>query len=540
MKKTRRRSARLGRFESIQENYITLGETIGNTIIPVSCKPGFQDTITALKEHLVSIAGKPNTKVILAEEDCELYLKIGVFGIHDSEDGNSSGSDSSSESDEPPPDKMHVSKRIPGNIQVKETEFLQLKTVIRYFEEILKKKGLPIDNIKKRTQRALENLHTHGLITYYLGIPSLEDIVFNDIKTLVKLLETVFHHNIREFLRFETLPHDAAVRFFNDNQTKFNNNVKDLEQNGTMSLELLKALLQKSKCAIEAEAVIRLLEQLEVGFPFVPDGSNGEHVFIPFFVEREIPEDELNRRKTDLQKMGPKKLSLHGKIRGDVSQPFFHFLVVRVYKEIHNVKHLLKKPMRWSNCFFVELAENNTKLLYLLNGEGEVEFFFQGSIETVAQHRSLFDRLDITYKDQEQLSEIWWSGLVPDVILICTNCKRVKHDGPCEIPLDEVIGDDSTSDHVFCEKTEERLPRGMMLPLSKGISYISEMLFFYNYIFINISKLIRPRLFQFKVLLGFLEDIRILSMFVTDISLLCRSYAAFHILSISIHLLCLN
>ena len=501
MQRTRRKSSRLSRFVSIEKNYRTLRDTIGSTIYPVSCKPGFQDTIENLKKHLMSIANNPEKKVDLAEEDCELYLKIGVFGIHDSKDRNSSSSDSSSESDESDTDSSYCNSSSESDesqtddILVKETEFLHLKTVIGYFEEILKDKGKPIDDVKEKTQKALKNLHTHGLITYYFGVPSLEDVVFNDIKTLVKLLETVFHHNIREFLRFETLPKDAAVEIFDDNQTKFDIHVKNLEQNGTMSLELLETLLQKSKCKIAAEVVIRLLEQLEVGYSFTPDGSNTEHVFIPYFVESELQEDELNRRKADLEKMGPKQLSLHGKIRGDVSQPFFHFLVVRVYKKRHNVKRLHKKTRRWSNCFFAELAENNTKLLYLLNGEGEVEFFFQSDIETVSQHSLLFDRLGITFEDQEKLSDVWWSGIAFDVILICTNCKRLKHDGPCEIPIDEVIGDDSTLNVVVCENYDEKIPRGMMLPLSKGILYLSETLFCPARYFSKICKSIRLRLF---------------------------------------------
>ena len=455
----------------------------------------------------MSIADNPDTKVVLAEEDCELYLKIGVFGIHDSEDGNVGSSDSSTESDDSQTDESHAPKPIPGKSQIKETEFLHLQTVTRYYEEILKAKGLPTNDIEKRTQNALQNLHTHGLITYYHGVPSLEDIVFNDIKTLVKLLETVFHHDIKEFLRFETLPEDAVVRYFDDNETTFNKHVKQLKESGTMSPELLNTLLQKSKCAIDAEAVVRLLEQLEVGFPFRTDGSSTEQVFIPFFVEKEIPEDELNQRKTDMQRMGPKRLSLHAKIRAEVSQPFFHFLVVRVYKEIHNVKNLHKKTMRWNNCFFAELAENNTKLLYLLNGKGEVEFFFQSDIETVSQHRLLFDRLGITFRDQEELSDIWWSGLIFDVILICTNCKRLNHDGPCEFPLDEVIGDDSVADVVQCRNAANMLPKGIMLPLSKGILHISEILISET---IYLSKTWKSILESdsFRLKYAFLEDIK--------------------------------
>ena len=463
MKKTGKTSPRLDRFVSIQENYCRLRDNIASIIFPISCKPGFHNTIESLKKHLVKIAQNPDTKVELKEEICELYLKIGMLGIQEPQEGASAGPSMSPKHEE--------SQNHESDVQIRTTEFLDLGTVIHYFKEIMETKGLPTDDIRKKTQQALEKLHSHGLITYYLGVPILEDIVFNNITSLIKLLETVFHHNIQEFLRFETLPPDVAVNLFDDNHTTFNAHVKNLEQNGIMSSQLLSALLQKSKCQIKEEAVIRLLEQLEVGFAYVPDNSDTENVFIPFFVEKAIPEDELHHKKAEMLKTGPKRLSLQGKMRAEMSPTFFHFLIVRMYKEIHHVKAQFKKTKGWSNCFFAELAENTTKLMFLLNENSEVEFFFQADIGTVTQHRALFNWLGITFQEQEKLTEIWWLGLVFDVILICTICKWLSQDGECVIPLEDVIRDDSPCDKVQCDSVEW-LPRGIMLPLSKGTSPI--------------------------------------------------------------------
>ena len=466
MKKTGKMSARLDRFVSIQENYYRLKAKIANIIYPVSCKGKFQYTIERLQKHLMSIAQNPDTKVVLTEEDCELYLKIGVLGIPESDSGHSAPGLSTKHED---------SKMGEVDVQIRKTDFLNLRTVIHYFEEILNKKGLPTDDIKNKTQEALENLHTHGLITYYPGVPILEDIVFNDIKTLIKLLETVFHHNIQEFLRFESLS-DVAVELFDHSQMKFKAHTRNLEENGIMSPQLLNALLLKSKCQIKEEAVIRLLEKLEVGYPYIPDDSDREHVFIPFFVEKTIQEDELNHIKAEILNMGPKRLSLHGKICAEMEPTFFHFLIVRMYKEIHHVKGQFKMTKRWSNCFFAELAKNKTKIMFLLNENSEVEFFFQGDIKTVTQHRDLFNWLDITFQEQEKLTEIWWLGLIFDVILICTMCKWLSHDDECVIPLEDVIRDESVLPEVKCH-SEKWLPRGIMLPLSKGTSYISSIVF---------------------------------------------------------------
>ena len=142
--------------------------------------------------------------------------------------------------------------------------------------------------IKKKFRSALEYYHATGHVLHFPGNPALKDYVFHNKDFLLRLMQSCFHHNLKDSTHFGDMMHTM-------NASKINLMLRQYNEEGLLAFELLQILWQKYELKEEEErAVLEIMKKFQICYPV--DGS--EKVwFFPYFVRNNEPPASLDLKK---------------------------------------------------------------------------------------------------------------------------------------------------------------------------------------------------------------------------------------------------
>ena len=220
-----------------------------------------------------------------------------------------------------------VHPSIPGtetnSKQIKFMSFLEAKEKLTEINKALGKKKATDND----TKYALSKLNQRGMMVWFMNSGKLENIVFNDLKGFLELLKTIFSHEIANITYHEL--ESGLQSIFRNKEKIFDIAMNSLLQNGLMSSQMIQLLLQQKRCNISVEAIIELLEKIDVGFR-----HKNNYVFIPFFVENKALPQDIKLEIENLAIVTATNIGLQTKIVGNIPVIFFSYFVVKLYRKL--------------------------------------------------------------------------------------------------------------------------------------------------------------------------------------------------------------
>ena len=367
------------------ENYIKLKKQIKPAdgsqlkLLEVSCKSGYEDSVKLVIDYLMKFADhSDNQKVMLRPMDKELFVKIGKMGIRQhmidktqvsvidkpniklqqipdikkiTQQGhtNEITEDLQNESNENPAvnrdilddgksDTSSIEREevcpIQPQIQVKLPEhpvmkqqfviFSQVKTEFKQVYMKHHKEEITEEVLWKEARKSLENLKKKGLLRYFIENREFkdDDVIFHDLFTLVSILRCVFHHDLHKTLEYN--PADKLCSKHYIEGLTFKEEKNSLENRGILSMTLLKFLLERNNCEVEAGKVADMFVSVNVGVRFETNGD--EKMFIPFFLEHKQSPSDLEDQKEKMSRFKEDVLSLETTLLYDIPLSFFNEL----------------------------------------------------------------------------------------------------------------------------------------------------------------------------------------------------------------------
>ena len=299
-------------------------EDIPKTTFLTSCVPGYEHTIQILREHFLKLLDEEGTHSYLKEEHQLLYQKIGKVGI-----------DLPRETDEatatepfymPQPktqstrekremrfftylkaklkpkkttqlkfkarrlgadearDVIHLStEHTFDDEKLQNVPYMLLNDVKEIYQQILDDLNLATENLYMDTIEALDTLHKQGHLLYFRESENLRNVVFNDMAFFVSILRAVFHHdntllNLDEYGSSVYTGLNAAKNFEKDMEL--------LRHSGVITEQLLRVMLKKHKCDIDAKTVHDLLNRMDIAYSFKDTDRDKSVLFVPYYIRK--------------------------------------------------------------------------------------------------------------------------------------------------------------------------------------------------------------------------------------------------------------
>ena len=313
-------SGKLERIKSVIIKYCLVKDTMKDNLLIISCEQDQSESINQVKKTLLDMADR--CKLLLPETSQELFISIGVVAaksyqlkVKSTERSNLTTAMAASnitsktipaENQNKNVGRLSQFKKLfgfskSGNINkgkehttsVSREEdntkpelkscYLQINELIPTYRSILTKYQLPLDDIKETLKNSLQFLDFQGFLMYYGSNKELDNIVFHDMKVLIDVLKTVFHHRAAEI--FTVKNPDLLRKFYDNNEKKFEDDHR-LYQEGLLSEELLGYHLAVRNVQIDAKIVMNLLTCIEAGFMFQPENDSKKYIYIPFLIEK--------------------------------------------------------------------------------------------------------------------------------------------------------------------------------------------------------------------------------------------------------------
>ena len=471
-----------GANKAVHEKHLKNFEYIKSQLHPdkvlcVSCVTGWEGTVTDAVKVLTDFAKEHKDVGMLEPIDQELFISIGKLGIRDdmtlefpkSKEEKHPERELATDGmfDTPAAMKMFREKKdidfqseSTDTKEILRQQYVTFEEVENVFRPILEKYYPDkMTQLKLELQNSLVNLKKRGLLGYFTGNKKLEDIIFNDISTMVNILRCVFHHNRDAFL-YETT------------HTKYQADLEEYKEHGVVSSSLIKVLLKKCSCSIDSEVVIHLLHRLSTAI-VVPDEQSPEgsekKVFIPFFLEDVKPDESIEEKKKEISKCHKRVLSMHTILvtRNRIPRPFFHQLLVKLSGEILEKLRTQKNNKTWKDGISVSLGNNQGKLMMIYKSDKEIEFIIQANIQDPVGHHLIWKYIKFVNTTSKDLRESKFPGLPVMYYLKCTHC-NIANVEPEIWDIDDLLRMSHTVSTLECKRTKTGFTRTLVAPLSEG------------------------------------------------------------------------
>ena len=144
--------------------------------------------------------------------------------------------------------------------------------------------------IMKKFMSALEYYRAAGHVLYFPNNPLLEDYVFPNKDFLLRLMQSCFHHNLKDATNFGDLMQTM-------NASNIDLMLRQYDEEGLLAIELLKFLWRKYGLKEEEErAVLEIMKKFHICYPV---DSSEKVWFVPYFVRSNEPPASLDLKKID-------------------------------------------------------------------------------------------------------------------------------------------------------------------------------------------------------------------------------------------------
>ena len=170
--------------------------------------------------------------------------------------------------------------------------FFQTTELQQLFKELYFK-GTQIfkqEKIKEKFRSTLEYYHAAGHVLHFPDNPVLAEYVFHNKDFLLRLLQSCFHHSLKDATNFGDLMRTMNV-------SSINLMLQQYDEEGLLAIELLRFLWRQYGLKEEEErAVLEIMKKFHICYPV--DGS--EKVwFFPYFVRSNEPPASLDLKKIE-------------------------------------------------------------------------------------------------------------------------------------------------------------------------------------------------------------------------------------------------
>ena len=479
-------------YERHLQNYRGLKEQIQqSSFLEVSCVPGWEDTVKTVTSCLMEFADKQKHLVMLRPIDKELFVKIGKLGIKECMiEPQMSGTD---EPRIPGYRRMNEGSQLPGaniskerqdstypgqtaatnvksllpkdqRVETMQQQYLTFSEVLKVFGPIFRKyqPNCQKEQLPEELEKSLSNLNKRGLLRHFTGDKELENIIFNDISTLMSILRCIFHHELQTSLEYQLTNRCYENRF------EFDRDIANLTQHGMLSMILLRHLLLEGKCLIPANVVAKLLSSLDVGIIFTDDTTQKEKIFIPYFLENVQAPQDIEEKKQAITSCQKNVLALQTVVDTNAPTTFFNQLMIKVYKTLSKILKFREAIQLWSQGIFATLDKHQAQLMLYYNSQNEIEFFVRADVTHIDGHKLLWDHVELINTDYSEIKQCKFPGLPAVYILKCTDCRLSGSTEVHDFLVDEMLNLVGQPSEIFKCGKKENLPRALITPMPQG------------------------------------------------------------------------
>ena len=478
------------RYTKQLENYINLKTQVKSKLLKISCKSGHEDSVKLVTDYLMKFADdSDNQEVMLRPMDKELFVKIGTMGIRqhmiDKSQVNEITEDLQNESNEGPAvnreiqddgkagtssiERDKVPVKLPDHPVMKQ-QFVEFSKVKSEFKQVYMKhhkEEITEETLWKEARKSLENLKKKGLLRYFIKNREFEDgdVIFNDLSTLVSILRCVFHHDLHTTLEYN--PTDKLCLYHYTDPLTLKEDKGSLKNCGILSMTLLKFLLERNNCEVEASKVADMFVSVNVGVRFETNGD--EKMFIPFFLEHKQSPLDLEDQKEKMSRCKEDVLSLETTLIHDIPLSFFNELRVKIYKRVERLLRYDDFLKAWGKGMSLDLDEKEGKMLMYYNQDNSVKILLQAEITEAEGHKFLYENLAYINQDTEDIRKAEYPGLPLGYELTCTHCIIEPEDGreKTKHKVEKLFSPDQPKETIRCGK-QSKFPRGLIMPLPEG------------------------------------------------------------------------
>ena len=153
-----------------------------------------------------------------------------------------------------------------------------------YFE------GIPLFEEAKQFTSALGYFRAAGHVVHFPDNPALKDYVFHNKDFLLRLMQSCFHHNIKDARNFDDLMQTM-------NASNIDLMLRQYDEEGLLAIELLRFLWQQYGLKEEEErAVLEIMKKFQICYPV---DSSEKVWFFPYFVRSNEPPASFDLKKID-------------------------------------------------------------------------------------------------------------------------------------------------------------------------------------------------------------------------------------------------
>ena len=199
---------------------------------------------------------------------------------------------------------------------LKISELEQLSKVF-YFE------GKPLFEQAKQFTSALEYFRAAGHVVYFPGNPALKDYVFHNKDFLLRLMQSCFHHNLKDATNFGDLKQTMTA-------SNISVMLQQYDEEGLLAIELLRFLWQQYGLKEEEErAVLEIMKKFQICYPV---DSSEKVWFFPYFVRSNEPPASLDLKKIDMIDRQHFSVLLHCEFHHLIPINVFEAMQVQVQK----------------------------------------------------------------------------------------------------------------------------------------------------------------------------------------------------------------
>ena len=487
-------------YEKHVQNYQTiLTQLKPDTLIGVSCIAGWEESVQKITTFLLRFAENPKHQISLRPIDKDLFVRIGHLGIKErmiKPDSTFPINLSSVEKVHTPNiriktydrkefEKQFEAEIVSGDVDIHEQETnralqkeaavsreLQLMT----FKEVMKEyqkthaKHNPLEDnlssteIQIEAKRSLQILRNSGLIKFFSNNLDFEDIIYNDLNTLVSIMDCVFNHQAKKSLTYKGFEQYYATEML------FEEDLDKLQRLGILSGKLLRCLLHQSKCTIPALQVAKLFSKLKVAFEFEEYVHEEDiSIFIPFFLDENPPTD-LHQRIVQVATTGNNALSLETVLMAAAPQVFFYTLMVKLYEKVHEHFAFLDSVVTWNRGIYVALNSHSGELLMMQNDDHTITFFIRVDISEATGHQLLWSYVEFVLQGSLTIKIIKAPGLPLDYILKCSHCKIEGLEKRKRFLVQKMLSQRNQKSQTFSCGSDIHIPRALIAPLPEGIN----------------------------------------------------------------------
>ena len=199
---------------------------------------------------------------------------------------------------------------------LKITELEQLSKEF-YFED------KPLFQQAMQFTSALEYFRAAGHVVHFPDNPALKDYVFHNKDFLLRLMQSCFHHNLKDATNFDDLVQTI-------NASTIDLMLRQYDEEGLLAIELLRFLWRQYGLKEEEErAVLEIMKKFKICFPV---DSSEKVWFFPYFVRSNEPPASLDLKKIDTINRQHLSVWLHCEFHHLIPVNVFEAMQVQVQK----------------------------------------------------------------------------------------------------------------------------------------------------------------------------------------------------------------